>query len=129
MRDNKQIVRDMYIALADLPDSLAILDFIDTNCVWRIPGLATYYGKQDIKDKLLLPFGRGMANLGIMELTNIISEGDLVVAEGFARDRKTKSGKNYNNTYCTIFEIRDSKIHSVSEYCDTGLVKDVFGST
>ncbi len=126
--DNKQVVKDMYAALADLPDSMRILDLIATDCVWRIPGLASYEGKQAIQDRLLLPFGQGMERTGVMELTNLVAEGDLVVAEGFARNRKTKTGKDYNNTYCTVFKIRLGKIQSVSEYCDTHLVHEVFNN-
>ena len=128
MSDNKHIVRDFYDALAALPSSsTAIAELLHTDCIWRIPGLATHDGKQAIMDELILPFGQGMESVGVMELTHTIAEGDYVVAEGFARNRKTRSGIDYNNTYCTIFEIREGKIHAVSEYCDTALVRDVFG--
>ena len=129
MCDNKRVVRDFYDSLAALPSSnSAIADLLHADCVWKIPGLGTHDGKEAIMDELIVPFGRGMSNVGIMELTNVIAEGDFVVAEGFARNRVTHSGVGYNNTYCTIFEIREGKIHSVSEYCDTALVRDVFGS-
>ena len=68
-----------------------------------------------------------MASMGRKEITNIIAEGDFVVVESYAKDRLTRSGQSYNNTYCVVYKIIGGKIQKLTEYCDTSLIKDVFG--
>jgi ketosteroid isomerase-like protein len=67
-----------------------------------------------------------MESMGSSVITNIIAEGDYVVVESYAKDRMTKSGKPYNNTYCQVYKVVDGLVHEINEYADTAFAKDVF---
>ena len=56
----------------------------------------------------------------------LVADGERVVvlSQGKAR---TRSGKDYNNTYAQVFTVRDGKIVRVREYMDTALIDAVFG--
>ena len=41
--------------------------------------------------------------------------------------RKTKTGNDYNNTYCIVYKVLDGKIKEITEYLDTELVTAAFG--
>lgn len=87
----------------------------------------TFVGKNDLGAKLVGPlFGQlegGIAST----IHNVIAEGDLVVVQSSGQ-AKTTGGRPYNNTYCQVFTVRDGQIHAVTEYMDTALVDEVFGT-
>ena len=68
-----------------------------------------------------------VASMGRVEVTNIIADGDYVVVEQQAKDRMTKTGKPYNNTYCMVYKVVDGEVKQLTEYCDTALAKSIFG--
>ena len=53
-----------------------------------------------------------------IELTNVISAGDQVVAEWISR-ATVRGGAGYHNRNIGVFTVRDGKITSVREYTDT----------
>ena len=53
-----------------------------------------------------------------IEVTSIVTEGDLVVAEWTSRAHTT-SGDPYENHCAAIFRVRDGRIAAVREYMDT----------
>ena len=57
-----------------------------------------------------------------MEIRHLIAEDDTVVclSEG---TMQAKTGRPYNNRYAFIFQFRERKIASVTEYLDTVLVE------
>ena len=57
---------------------------------------------------------------------NIVAEGDHVVVEAQGKAR-TKSGQDYNNTYCFVYRLAGGKIVEGHEYMDTELVTRVLG--
>ena len=118
--ENKEMVRKISSG------EVGLLDLWAEDGVWIIPGLATYRGKQEIAEKLIDPVTDLMESMGTVELTNIIAEGDYVVVEQQAKDRITKTGVAYNNTYCMVYKILDGEIVQLTEYCDTALAKEVF---
>ena len=65
---------------------------------------------------------------GPIKLTpdNVFGEGDFVALQGHGQAR-TKTGLDYNNTYCLVFRFRDGKIAEVTEYLDTELARAAFG--
>ena len=117
--ENKEIVRKISSG------EVGLLDLWAEDGVWIIPGMATYRGRREIAEKLIGPVTDLMASMGSVEITNILAEGDYVVVEQRARDRITKTGKPYNNTYCMVYRILDGQIKQVTEYCDTALAKSV----
>ena len=117
---DKELVRKISSA------EVGLLDLWAEDGVWIIPGMATYRGRQEIKEKLIDPVTDLLVSLGSVDVTNMIAEGDYVVVEQQAKDRMTKTGKPYNNTYCMVYKILDGKVQQVTEYCDTALAKSVF---
>ena len=109
-----------------LTSGLDVVEFLAEDAVWLIPGFGTYRGKQDIYTKLLAPTDNLMASMGSSVITNIVAQGDYVVVESYAKDRMTKSGKPYNNTYCHVYKVVDGLVHHITEYADTALAKRVF---
>ena len=65
---------------------------------------------------------------GPIKLTpdNVFGEGDFVALQGHGQAR-TKTGLDYNNTYCLVFRFRDGKIAEVTEYLDTEFARAAFG--
>lgn len=105
---------------------VGLLDLWADDGVWIIPGMVTYRGKQEIAKKLIEPYYDLMENTGSVEVKNVIAEGDFVVVETQAKDRITKTGKPYNNTYCMVYKIVDGQIKQLTEYCDTAFARSVF---
>ncbi|MDP6025089.1 MAG: nuclear transport factor 2 family protein [Pseudomonadales bacterium] len=120
IEENKKLIKKV------LARGLDVMEFLDEDAVWVIPGFGTYRGKQDIYAKLLAPTEKLMESMGSSVITNIIAEGDYVVVESYAKDRMTKSGKPYNNTYCQVYKVVDGLVHEINEYADTAFAKDVF---
>jgi len=122
IEENKELVKKV------LASGLDVVEFMAEDAVWVIPGFGTYRGKQEIHAKLLAPTEKLMETMGSSVITNIVAEGDSVVVESYAKDRMTKSGKPYNNTYCQVFKVVDGLVHHITEYADTALAKEVFAS-
>jgi ketosteroid isomerase-like protein len=120
VEENVELVRKV------LASGLDVTEFLAEDAVWVIPGFGTYTGKQEIHAKLLAPVEAMMESMGSSVITNIVAQGDYVVVESYAKDRVTKSGKPYNNTYCQVFRVVDGLVQHISEYADTALAKEVF---
>ncbi len=104
-----------------------------SDAVWVIPGSTkwsgTYSGKTNIARNLLGPLTAELKSLGKFEIDNVVAEGNYVVVQGHVTGRVTKTGQQYNNTYCLIYEIVAGKIRKHTEYCDTELITKAFGSS
>jgi ketosteroid isomerase-like protein len=120
------IEENIELARKVLASGLDVMEFLADDAVWVIPGFGTYRGRQDIYAKLLAPTDKLMESMGRSVITNIVAQGDYVVVESYAKDRTTKSGKPYNNTYCQVLKIVDGLVHHITEYADTALAKEVF---
>jgi len=105
---------------------VGLLDLWAEDGVWIIPGMVTYHGRAEIEAKLIGPVMDVMASMGTVDVINVVAEGDYVVVETRARDRITKTGVPYNNTYCMVYKVLDGEIIQLTEYCDTALAKSVF---
>ena len=64
-----------------------------------------------------------------IEITSTIVEGDTIVAESLGRAVHPKNGRIYDNIYCYVMKIKDSKIILFREYQNTLLVFDVFNNS
>lgn len=81
------------------------------------------HGKQRVMKGLRNALGaRLQGGTIVMTIENLIAEGDFV-AEQSKGTARTNDGKDYNNTYCRVWRIRDGKIHAMQEYLDTELVR------
>ena len=108
----------------------ALLDALDDDIQWTLIGSTslsrTYSGKQSVIDNFLGPFGETIDCHIHITPENFIADGEYVALQGRGESR-TKSGVDYNNTYCWAYQFRNEKIVSITEYLDTELVRAAFG--
>jgi len=122
---NKEIVRRAIAAISrgDLEGFMA--DAAD-DVILSVMGAVfpPIEGKQKVLKGLRNALGVRLEGGGAIAMTieNLIAEGDYVAEQsrGVAR---TKSGKDYNNTYCRVWQITNGKIQAMQEYLDTELVR------
>jgi uncharacterized protein len=125
--ENKELIRKMG-ASKSLDDTLGIMaDDIRWTLIGNTKFSGTFNGKKELLDKLIYPLFSQMESMGTGTTDNVIAEGDYVVVQTRGQGRRTKSGKDYNNTYCIVYRIADGKIKEVTEYCDTELITAAFG--
>ncbi len=122
------VEKNIELAKKILAGGLDILELLSEDAIWVIPGFDTYNGKGEIYNKLLAPTHNLMESMGTSVITNIVAQGDYVVAESYAKDRTTKTGKPYNNTYCHVYKMTDGLVQHITEYADTALARKVFVS-
>jgi uncharacterized protein len=125
--ENKEVVRQM----REAKGVDAILATMSDDVRWTLIGTTkfsgTMNGKQEIVEKLFKPIFAQLETPGSNVIDNIIAEGDYVVVQQRGTGRRTKSGKDYNNTYCIVYKVADGKIKEITEYCDTELITSAFG--
>jgi len=127
--ENKQFVTDALAAL-NSGDAEKFLDALSDDVRFTLIGSTsysgTYEGKQafvsDLVEKLVGELDGGIE----LRPQNIVAEGDHVVVEAQGKAR-TKSGQDYNNTYCIVYRLAGGKIVEAHEYLDTELVTRVLG--
>ena len=126
--ENKQLVQDPVAALS-AADSDKFFGNLADNIRWTIIGTTkyshTYTGKADIADRLFTPLAEQLDGLITNTVLNTIVEGDYVVLQAQGKSQM-KTGKPYNNTYCMVMQLQDSKIQQITEYLDTELVTAAF---
>ncbi len=117
-----------YVEAARDGMSAVIRDSFAEDATWEYPGdlplSGTYRGIDAIVNEFLGGAAALMAPGVVLELTNVVAEGDQVVAEWTSR-ATARNGKAYRNRNAGIFTVRDGKIVSVREYTDTQHVAQV----
>jgi uncharacterized protein len=125
--ENKEVIRKM----REAKGLDAILATMSDDVRWTLIGTTKYSGtmngKQEIVEKLFKPLFAQLETPGSNVIDNIIAEGDYVVVQQHGTGRRTKLGKDYNNTYCIVYKVADGKIKEITEYCDTELITSAFG--
>lgn len=124
---NEELVRG-FLAAMGRTDIDSLSDLLAEDATWWLAGdlpvSGLYQGKAAIIGEFLSSaaalFEQG--SLGF-ELRNIAADAGAVIAE-YSGTGRSATGMPYRNLYCTIFECRDGKIHSVREYLDTAHVRD-----
>ena len=126
--ENKEVIRKM----RDAKGIEALLATMSDDVSWTLIGSTkfsgTMNGKQEIVEKLFKPLFAQLETPGSNVIDNMIAEGDYVVVQQHGTGRRTKSGKDYNNTYCIVYKVANGKITEITEYCDTELITSAFGS-
>jgi ketosteroid isomerase-like protein len=113
-----------YVEAARDGMSAVIRDSFADDAIWEYPGdlplSGTHRGIDAIVNDFLGGAGALMApGTGVViELTNVVAEGDQVVAEWTSR-ATARNGRSYRNRNAGIFTVKDGKIVSVREYTDT----------
>ena len=126
----KDVVIRYVQAVADGDLDTIVASFTE-DATWTYPGDVPLTGTWKGRDAIINDF-LGGATGGLfapdgaptVELTNILADGDQVVAEWTAKG-VAKTGKVYDNTCLGVFTVRDGKIASVREYTDTQHVERV----
>jgi uncharacterized protein len=117
-----------YVEAARDGMSAVIRDSFADDATWEYPGdlplSGTYRGIDAIVNEFLGGAAALMTPGVVIELTNVVAEGDQVVAEWTSRGT-ARNGGAYRNRNAGIFTVRDGKIVSVREYTDTQHVAQV----
>jgi ketosteroid isomerase-like protein len=127
---NKQLVRTAFEALGK-SDARPLYDLMRDDFAWIIEGQSRfsrpYEGKQVVKRDLLDFLFQAFATPYRFTIDDIIAEGERVVVRGRGQV-KTKTGQDYNNSYCFVLRLEDGQLVELREYLDTALVERVFGA-
>jgi ketosteroid isomerase-like protein len=105
-------------------ESSTIRDSFAEDATWDYPGdlplSGTWRGRDTIINDFLGRVGTVLepGSAVALEVTNVLSVGDQVVAEWTAR-ATARGGAPYHNRNVGIFTVRDGKIAAVREYTDT----------
>jgi ketosteroid isomerase-like protein len=125
--ENRELIRK----LNEARSMDQMLGMIADDVRWTLTGTTrfsgTYNGKQELLDKLIYPLFGLMESRGTSTIDNVVAEGDYVIVQSHSNGRRTKSGNDYNNSYCMVYRIAKGKVAEVTEYCDTELVTAAFG--
>ena len=125
----RQVV-ESWLARANSGDVAGAMALFAEDATWSNIGSTRFSGDfvglKSITDDLLGPLF-GALEAGITsEVEAVVADGEraVVISRGFAR---TRTGRDYNNSYCQVFTVKDGKIVKVREYMDTALIDAVFG--
>ena len=127
--DPKSIVVRYVNAVRD-GDLTLIRDSFAEDATWHYPGSlplsGTWTGRETIVDDFLGGMGSLLqpGSTVTVELTNVVAEGDQVVAE-WTSQATASNGAAYRNHCLGIFIVKEGKIVSVREYADTQHVEHV----
>ena len=111
MTRNKQTVQK-YMEGFRNTDHEAVLSCLTEDVEWVIPGMFQIRGKQAFDKEIENPAFVGKP---IIQVTRLIEEGDVVVAEGTVRATK-KSGEETELVFCDVFEMQDGKVKRLISY-------------
>jgi ketosteroid isomerase-like protein len=120
---NEQLVRSFFETLST-GDLERVRPLLHEHATWTvmaqgIPGAGETKGRDFIIDKFLAPV-RGLFEDGDpkVKVHTVISKGPLVACETQGLGR-LKNGKQYNNRYAWMIEIKDDKVFALREYMDS----------
>jgi hypothetical protein len=127
--ENKRLIESFFDA-GNRGDLDRCLELMDEHVKWTNIGSTKYsgsfLGKQALLNDLLGPvFGKLKSGIR-STVENMVAEDTFVVVQSRGH-AETVDGRQYNNTYCHVFSIKDGKISEVTEYMDTELTSSVFG--
>jgi ketosteroid isomerase-like protein len=126
---NKRLVRTAFEALGR-SDIRPLVELMADDFAWIIEGQSRFSrrfeGKAAVRDELLQPLFEAFATPYRFAIEEVIAEADRVVVLGRGQVM-TKTGKEYNNSYCFVLRLADGRLLELQEYLDTALVEAVFG--
>ncbi|MEE2951875.1 MAG: nuclear transport factor 2 family protein [Pseudomonadota bacterium] len=127
---NKRVVQT-FMGLFETAAIARALEMMTDDATWEVVGKAHLYDGVGVHTRDQM--ARGWLKLfetlkgGLqMRVTNMIGEGDFVVAE-VRSDATTRTGKRYENDYHFLIAVRDGRIARVKEYTDLMHAAEVFG--
>jgi len=128
--ENKQLLQHIFEELSK-GNSEPLVASMAEDFRWTVAGTTewskTYEGKQAVLTELFGPLRARIAGRIKTIAHRFIAEGDFVVVEARGNNT-TRSGVPYNNTYCFVFRVSDSRLKEVTEYMDTVLVNSALAA-
>lgn len=127
--ENKQLMQHIFAELAQ-GNSRPLVESMADDFQWTVAGSSrwsgTFRGKDAVLNQLLAPLRAQIDGRIKTVPLRFIAEDDFVVIEARGNNT-TKAGKPYNNQYCFVARLGDSKLREITEYMDTELVSSVLG--
>jgi len=111
MTPNKQTVQK-YMDAFTRSDHAEVLACLTDDVEWLIPGLFHVAGKRAFDEQIENDAFVGSPTI---DVTRLIEEQDVVVAEGSVRSAR-KDGGMLNAVFCDVFVMRDAKIRHLTSY-------------
>ena len=111
MTRNKQTVQK-YMDAFTRTDHAAILSCLTEDVEWLIPGAFHARGKSAFDKEIENEAFVGHPDI---QVTRMIEEGDVVVAEGTVRASK-RDGGTLHVVFCDVFIMRDARIRHLTSY-------------
>jgi len=128
---NEKLVRSFFEDVLNTGDLEKIRPCFHPDATWTpmakpgIPGAGVHRGRKGIVDEFLAPV-RGLFVDGDPKNTveNLFGKGDFVAVETHGTGT-FRNGRQYDNRYAWIVEIRDDMIFSIREYMDTAYIASI----
>jgi ketosteroid isomerase-like protein len=119
MKDNIEIIRDFYAALAaeQAPRALALMaDDIEWTTMWQYK--AEGRGPQKVAEGVLMPMMKEWREVAFVP-TEFIAQGAAVVSLGVFNGVHGSTGKSAEARYAHAWTVVDGRIASFRQYIDT----------
>jgi ketosteroid isomerase-like protein len=119
MKDNIEIIRDFYAALAaeQAPRALALMaDDIEWTTMWHYK--AEGRGPQKVAEGVLMPMMKEWSEVAFVP-TEFIAQGAAVVSLGVFNGVHGATGKSVEARYAHAWTVVDGRIASFRQYIDT----------
>jgi len=111
MTDNKKVI-EKYMDGFNKSDHEQILACLTDDVVWDLPGAFHLVGKEAFDKEIANDAFVGRPTIHV---TCMVEEGEVVVAEGTVRAKKT-SGGILSAVFCDVFIMKDRKIKKLTSY-------------
>jgi uncharacterized protein len=126
---NKALMQRIFADLA-VGETRLFVDCLADDVVMRVTGQyswsRTFHGKAVLMKELYGHLRSVVTEAGRTIPLRFIADEDHVAVEARG-DMVTRTGVKYDNEYCLVFRLRDSKIVEMREYCDSVLTEKVLG--
>lgn len=124
MSENKRLIQELYAAfdMGDIPEVVAELG---PEVSWTeaegFPYAGTYIGGDDILTGVFMRLGTEWDGWAAVP-SELIAEGDTVVALGEYSGTYRKTGKSFKAPFVHVWKLQDGKVRSFVQHTDTVLV-------
>jgi ketosteroid isomerase-like protein len=111
MSENKRTV-ERYMDGFRHTDRSKILSCLTEDVEWEIPGYFSARGRDEFESHIV---DEGFTGSPAIDVTRLIEENDVVVAEGTVRATRT-DGTTVSLVFCDVFDMRGGKIRRLVSY-------------
>ena len=111
MSDNKRTI-ERYMDGFRHTDRSKILSCLTDDVEWEIPGYFSARGRAEFESHIV---DEGFTGSPVIDVTRLVEENDVVVAEGTVLARRT-DGTTVNLAFCDVFDMRAGRIRRLVSY-------------